>query len=84
MSLAWLLVTQAFVYHITRYSYQYNFFLSTIRYGINIQLSSVAKCGETLTGGFRLLNMGVQVSKITIGFHPAEENQVDILIGNKL
>ena len=86
MSLAWLLVTQAFVYHITRYPFQYCLFLSSINlffvccyiYDTIIQLSSVAKCGKTLAGGFPLLYMGVQVSRkaqrsTTIDFHPSKQ-----------
>ena len=70
VSLAWLLVSQAFVYHITRYPFQFPLLLPSVIYcfyhnDTNIQLCSVAKCGKTLIGGFPLLNMGVQVSQLS-------------------
>ena len=70
VSLAWLIVTQALVYHLTRYvpSRRHlrnggNSKSMRIIYIILVfyQLRGVAQHSKNLTGGLHLLNMGLQV-----------------------
>ena len=70
MSLAWLIVTQALVYHLTRYvpsrlhliNYTHRFGIPSVSMILVFyQLRGVAQHSKIPTGGLYLLNMGLQV-----------------------